>query len=184
MRTRVRTAVFAVTLAFLGAAMPGCTFQSVKPEVSLAPPQQYTTFILGEIRAEDRAWDGLQHHFRKGVVEWLKEKKAFETVLDTAPAAPVGSAITLSGTITEIDKGSVALRILVGMGAGQAKVKGVFEIKDSAGSTLVKFAARESYLGGAGMGGAGLLDMDDLVKRFGETVAQTALKWSRGEPIE
>jgi len=160
----------------------------VKPELNLVPPEKYTTFVLGEIKGEikveDTTWEALQPHFRKGVVQWLNEKKGFETVLETPPATPVGSAITLSGTITEVDKGSVALRALIGMGAGQAKVKGVFEIKDSSGKTLAKFAGRESFLGGLGIGGWHFVTTEDLMKRFGETVAETTLKWSRGEPID
>jgi hypothetical protein len=116
-------------------------------------------------------------------VERLTEEKAFETVTETPPDIPAAASVSLTGTITEVEKGSAALRWVVGMGAGQAKVKGVFEIKDAAGATLVRFEARESYLGGAGMGGAGFVDMEDLMKRLGSTVGKTARRWSRGEPI-
>ena len=63
-------------------------------------------------------------------------------------------------------------------------MKADFEIQSPAGATLAKFSAHESYLGGAGIGGAGFLDMDDLFRRFAETVAQTMQKWARGEKIE
>jgi hypothetical protein len=52
------------------------------------------------------------------------------------------------------------------------------------GTERAKFTARESYLGGAGIGGAGFLDMEDLVRRFAETVAETTRKWARGEKID
>jgi hypothetical protein len=90
----------------------------------------------------------------------------------------------LVGTITNLDKGSAAMRWIVGMGAGQAKVNGDFEIQTLDGRPLARFSARESYLGGAGIGGAGFLDMEDLVRKFAETVAETTLKWNRGEPIQ
>ena len=81
---------------------------------------------------------------------------------------PPGSAV-LVGTITEVAKGSSALRFFVGMGAGQAKVKGSFEIRGPNGESYVRFTSHESYLGGAGIGG-GVLDLEDLLKSFGETV--------------
>jgi hypothetical protein len=162
-----------------------CTFQAVRPEVSVVPAQRYTTFVVADIQAKDKLWDPLVPHFKRGVVERLTEEKAFETVTETPPAAaPAASTVALTGTITEVEKGSAALRWIVGMGAGQAKVKGVFEIKDAAGATLVRFEARESYLGGVGMGGAGFLDMEELMKRLGSTVGKTARRWSRGEPID
>jgi hypothetical protein len=34
------------------------------------------------------------------------------------------------------------------------------------------------------MGGAGFLDMEELMKRLGSTVGKTARRWSRGEPID
>src|SRR3990170_3964898 len=171
-----RTAALGTTLALTMLVLSSCTFRAVKPEVNVTPTQKYATFVLGEIKMADKTWEALQPHFRKGVIQWLNEKKAFETVAES-PISPVpASTITLSGAITEVDKGSTALRWIVGMGAGQAKVKGVFEIRDSSGQTLVKFEGRESYLGGAGIGGAGFLDMEDLTKRFGETVAEMTVK--------
>lgn len=161
-----------------------CTFQAVRPELSIKPTQKYTTFIVGELRVADKTWEPLLPHFRKGVIERLTKEKYFESVAEAGPAVATAPAVILSGTITEVDKGSAALRLFVGMGAGQAKVKGTFELKDATGQTLAKFEGRRSYLGGAGMGGAGLLDMDDLAQRLGETVAETALRWSRGESIE
>jgi hypothetical protein len=92
--------------------------------------------------------------------------------------------VVLRGTITEVDKGSAALRFLIGMGAGQARVKGDFEIARPDGAVLASFSARESYLGGAGIGGAGLVDTDELIKRFAETVAKTTRDWARGEGIK
>jgi hypothetical protein len=94
------------------------------------------------------------------------------------------SAVLVTGNITEIDKGNLALRWLVGFGAGKAQVSGAFEIRDSGGQALAKLKASESYLGGAGIGGAGFLDMEDLMRRFGETMADKITMWSRGEKLE
>ncbi len=88
------------------------------------------------------------------------------------------------GTITEIDKGSAAMRLLVGMGAGQAKAKGEFEIHAPDGTKLTHFTARRSDLGGLGIGGAGSIDVDELVARLSETVAETTQRWARGENVQ
>jgi hypothetical protein len=134
-----------VILAGVVAMTSSCTFREIKPEVSAAPAQKYTALVLGDIKVSDKTWESLLPHFRRGVMEWINQKKAFETVVEPSSVTPSGSAITLSGEITEVDKGSLALRWLIGMGAGQAKVKGVFELKDSSGRTLAKFQLR--YLG-------------------------------------
>ena len=93
-------------------------------------------------------------------------------------------AVVLSGRITEVEEGSAALRFIVGMGAGQARIRGEFEIAAPDGATLAKFSARESYLGGAGIGGVSMLDMDGLMKRFAETVAEATRKWATGQSPE
>lgn len=47
----------------------------------------------------------------------------------------------------------------------------------------VKFEAQESYAGGAGIGGANYLDIEDLTQRLGKTVAIRTVLWLRGEKI-
>jgi len=100
------------------------------------------------------------------------------------PAELPESSLIISGKITEVTKGNAALRWIVGFGAGKAKVKGNFEICNAKSMTLLKFEADESYAGGAGIGGAGFLDMEDLMRRFGETIGKKTVLWSRGEKIE
>lgn len=171
-------------IVVLAAGASGCTFKSVKPELSLAPPQAYKTAVLGDVKVEDKLAEGLVPHFRRGFLQRLSERKVFETVVDGAPAEPGPSALILSGTIVEVNKGSAAMRALIGFGAGRARVRGAFEIKDSAGVTLARFSSRQSYAGGVGIGGIGLLDMEDLMKRFGETIAENTVKWAKGEKLE
>lgn len=163
----------------------GCTFSAVKPQVVGAAPQAPPkTLIVGDIQVADKLWESHKLQFARSIEKWNAEKKAFESVVTEKPSSVPEGSIVLVGTITEVDKGSTALRWIVGMGAGQAKVKGDFEIQSPTGTVLAKFSTRESYLGGAGIGGAGFLDMDDLVRRFAETVVATAVKWSRGEKID
>jgi hypothetical protein len=168
----------------LSTVLVGCTFSGVKPELAgTPPPQPPKALVVGDVTVTDKLWDTYRLHFARGVSDWLKRNGGFETVYEERPAVVPEGSIVLMGRITEIDKGSAVARALVGMGAGQAQVKGSFEIQDPAGTVLATFSARESYLGGAGMGGFGMLDMEDLVKRFAETVAETTRNWARGEKI-
>ncbi len=169
----------------VSAALAGCTFAGVKPHLVQPPPTEAPkVLVLGDIRVADRLWEPHILPFRRGVEAWLKRNGGFQAVLAEPPSELPPDSIVLVGTITEVDKGSAALRWIVGMGAGQAKVKGDFEIQSPGGAVLAKFSARESYLGGAGIGGAGFLDMEDLVRRFAETVAEITRDWARGKPIE
>ena len=176
-------AAVSVLLALFLAA--GCTFGGVTPiNMTAAPPKRPTTLILGEIQIANPAWTNAPLNFRGRAYDWLTKNPSFDKILTEAPAEPIVESITLTGTITELDEGSAALRFFVGMGAGQAQAKGEFRILGPDGAELARFQARRSYLGGAGIGGAGLLDMDDLVRRLGESVAEMTVQWSRGEPLE
>ncbi len=168
----------------LAAGLGGCTFKSITPEVFAAPTQKYSAVVVGDITTEDKLWEYLVPHFRRGFVQHLSEKKAFDEIVDPAPATVATSAIRFSGKITEVDKGSTALRWIIGFGAGRAKVNGVFEIRGAGDQVLAKLQAQEAYAGGAGIGGAGFLDMEDLMRRFGETMAEKVIQWSRGEKVE
>lgn len=168
----------------LAAGLAGCTFKSITPEVLAAPTQKYSAVVVGDLTTEDKLWEYLVPHFRRGFVQHLTEKKAFDNVMDPAPVSLADPAIRFSGKITEVDKGSTALRWIIGFGAGRARVSGVFEIRDAGDQTLARIEAKESYAGGAGIGGAGFLDMEDLMRRFGETMAEKVIQWSRGEKVE
>jgi hypothetical protein len=121
--------------------------------------------------------------FQEGVEGWFGKTNIFESVvLSSTNATPHG--IVLSGTVTEVNKGSEAARFWVGMGAGQERIQGKFEIRDAAGKSLIQFTARRSYLGGVGIGGAGMISMDELASRLGETVAETVAKWLDGQKVE
>lgn len=173
---------FALLVALV---VSGCTFAAVKPDVVVAPPPDAPkVLVIGQVSVKDALWEPYKLHFTRGVEKWLKEKNAFESVLPERPRTLPERSIVLVGTITDVDKGSTALRWVVGMGAGQAKVKGDFEIQSPSGAVLAKFSTRESYLGGWGIGGPGFLDMEDLVKRFAETVAATTVQWARGEKLD
>ena len=48
---------------------------------------------------------------------------------------------------------------------------------------LARFDSQDSYLSGVGSAVPAFVEMDDLVKRFAETVVENHGKWSRGQPI-
>jgi len=172
-----------ILCSFIAGGMAGCTFKTVRPEFVTAPPQKYSIAAVGNIVMEDKLWDYLIPHFRRGLVNGLLEQKAFEKVLDSVSESLPESAILLSGKIYEVNKGSTALRWIVGFGAGKAKVRGVFEISGYDGKTLIRFETGQSYAGGAGIGGANYVDIEDLMQRLGKTVASQTVRWSRGEKV-
>lgn len=122
--------------------------------------------------------------FRQGVQEWFSKTNVFETIVVDSGTNPPPHSIVLGGTIQEVEKGSGAARFWVGMGAGQARVSGEFEIKDAAGNNLTRFMANRTYLGGSGIGGGTMLSMEELTFRLGQTVAETTWKWIQGRKIE
>jgi hypothetical protein len=132
----------------------------------------------------DKMWDHLVPHFQKGVVAKLKELQSFESVIYPSDGPMPDSAVALSGRITEVEKGNAALRWIVGFGAGQERVKGTFFIRNAQGDELMEFEAEETYAGGLGIGGAGFVDIEDLMLKFGESVAKRTSRWAEGKPIE
>ena len=87
----------------------------------------------------------------------------------------------MTATLTDVDKGDVALRLFIGMGAGRERAAAVVTAKGNDGSTLGNFEVRKAYSGGAGIGGAGFIDVQDLVTQVGEQAAQSLLDWSQGK---
>jgi len=62
-------------------------------------------------------------------------------------------------------------------------VRGVFKLADGK-QDLAQFFASRTYAGGPGIGGAGLVSMEDLLDRLADTATQSVLKWMRGESLE
>ena len=162
-----------------------CTTTTITPElVQPAPEQKIDTVVVAELTSEDELLELYIPHLRQGLVARLREAEGFREVIvgSASPAPP--AAIVVSGKLTEIDKGSTAARWIIGFGAGRAIARATFEIKDAGGAILARFESRKAYSGGAGIGGANLLDMDDLVRKLGEETANSLIRWSNGEPLE
>ena len=175
-----RLAPVVAIVVLLGA----CTTTTITPElVRPAPEQKIDTVVVADLTSADERLNLYIPHLRQGLVARLREADFREVIAGSASPAPP-AAIVISGTLTEIDKGSTAARWIIGFGAGRAIARGTFEIKDAGGATLARFESRKAYSGGAGLGGANLLDMDDLVRKLGEETANSLIRWSNGEPLE
>jgi hypothetical protein len=161
-----------------------CTTTTITPEFIQPAQENIDAVVVTDITTDNELWQVYLPHVRHGLVTNLQESGAFEKVIvgSSEPAPP--SAITITGKLTDIDKGSTAARWIIGFGAGRAKARGAFEIKDLSGLVLVKFESWKAYSGGAGLGGANFLDMDDLAQQLGQETAGSIIRWTRGEPLE
>jgi hypothetical protein len=166
------------------AALTGCTGSRVQAKQLTKPSETYSAIVVDQLQFKDKLWEYLGPHFQRGLVDSLNQQKAFPSVIAPLPQQIPPSAVILRSSIVEVDKGNAALRFIVGFGAGQQKVAGNFQISNAQGLQLAEFDADESYAGGLGIGGAGFLDMEDLMKKFGENVALRVGRWSKGLPLE
>jgi hypothetical protein len=177
------------TMVLVGTGCSG-TFKEVNTlAVSPPPKEKPAVLALGEVKITDPRFSGSEQTimvqaFQLGVQEWCAKSKAFEVHEQNALTNGPANAIILSGTITEIEKGSAAARFWVGMGAGQERVRGEFVLHGADGTQLASFNARSSYLGGVGIGGWDTLKIQDVVGRLGEVVAEMCYKWAQGQKLE
>lgn len=179
--TRWRSRALCVAMLFSSAA---CTTVTITPDMAMQPPaniQTYRTVVLGSVDATQPEYAGLAQFFREGFVRRLKELKAFDAVSDNPAAAPAPGTIVVTATLTEVDKGDAALRLFVGMGAGREHATAHLTAKGSDGNALGAFEVRKAYSGGAGIGGASFLDVEDLATQVGEQAAQSLVDWSQGK---
>ncbi|HTY93546.1 MAG TPA: DUF4410 domain-containing protein [Steroidobacteraceae bacterium] len=139
----------------------------------------YNTVVVGDIAATDELWHGYAVEVRRELASQLIAARAFSQVLDQSPATLPADAVLISGRITEVDKGSAAARWIVGFGAGRAHISAEFQLKDTTGAQIGTYSVRKTYAGGAGIGGAGLLDMDDLAKKLGDASAESLNQWEK-----
>lgn len=157
-----------------------CTFSSVQPSMTHQDVvKTYSTVAVGEITASDELWHNYTVQIHRELVAELTASKAFSQVLDSVPTQLPASTLVISGHITEVEKGSAAARWIVGFGAGRAHMTAEFELKDESGNRLGTYSVRKTYAGGAGIGGAGFLDMDDLAGKLGKQAADSLANWAK-----
>lgn len=177
----LRCKMSAPALSLMGAlALTGCTGTTVKPTMTHQDAAKtYSTVALGDVTVSDELWHTYAVEARRELADQLHAAQAFSQVLDPAPASLPAGAVLVSGRITEVEKGSAAARWIVGFGAGRAHITGEFQLKDAAGTQIGTYSVRKTYAGGAGIGGAGFLDMDDLAKKLGQAAAESLATWGK-----
>ncbi|HVO03891.1 MAG TPA: DUF4410 domain-containing protein [Candidatus Cybelea sp.] len=171
-------------LAALLAALSACTTTTIKPATVQKPAEHYQNIAVGEVTAKDVLWNSYAIELRRGLIAELIKSKKFVQVLDPAPQPLPPSTVLVTGQVTEVDKGDAALRWIIGFGAGHAHLTSDMQLVDGANNTVAHFSARKAYSGGAGIGGAGFVDMDDLAKQAGEEAAAAIAKWSETGELE
>lgn len=164
-------------------ATSGCANTTITPAQAIKPAQTYNTVALGDVSVGDALWAPYVPYFKKGFTEQLR-KEGLANAAEPAPDPLPATAISVTGRITEIDKGDRALRLIIGFGAGRETAQGSFEIKDQQGSVLARFDSREAYSGGVGIGGGDFLDAEDLTQRLGEDTAKAVARWTRGQAVD
>lgn len=148
-----------------------------------APAQKYTTVVVGEVNSTRPELQAYALWFRNALVQQLQLEQPFVTIAE--PGAPVpANGFRVTGELTEIDYGNTAARVIIGFGAGSQQVKGNFALTGGNGEALTRFSSSESYAGGAGIGGASLLSLEELCGRFGKTTGQAVARFARGEALK
>lgn len=178
-RMRVRSVGLLLAVTVVSAA---CAFATVKPTAVTAPPQKYRSLVIGEVAGEKVSAE-LKTKFVSALKEKLTAAEVFDVVVISGQNDAPAPSVTLTGTISEFDEGSGALRWLVGFGAGRAKVTGEFRLADGM-RELAQFSATRTYAGGLGIGGVGFLSMEALLDRLAATVTESVQRWTRGDPLE
>ncbi len=177
---RFSTVALVAALMLVGAC--AMTTATVTPEIVTKPTKVYDTVVVGDVTIiNDDLWFYLLPLFRASLVRQLKQDRAFETVLNTAPNPIPESAILVTGRITEIDTGDAVVRFLFGIVAGGAKARGTFAIHDASKRLLAKFQTWERPSGR--IPSWDMAKMEELVKNLGKETAKTVVRWSRGKDL-
>jgi hypothetical protein len=178
-----RPATLYIPLAVVLSLVTGCTTTTIRPIMAEKPAQTYSVVALGDIAVPDETAKLYVAFFRRGFSSQLKTLKGIDAVLDPAPGELPPTAILVSGQIVKVDRGNAALRWIIGFGAGRERTSGRFEIHDAQGRIVAQFDGAKAYSGGLGIGGANLVDMEDLMEKFGVETANAVWHWSNGQSL-
>lgn len=169
-----------LAVALLGAA---CTTQSIQPVSVAPPPEKYSGVVVGKIEAAKPELEKYVPFFRSALVQQLRKEEGFAMVVEDSQTVPTG-AFLLTGALTDVDLGNAAARFIIGFGAGGQTLSGAFEMRSASGAVLSKFTSEESYAGGAGIGGASLISLEEFTQKFGVSTGEAVGRWARGEPLQ
>ncbi|HXU92382.1 MAG TPA: DUF4410 domain-containing protein, partial [Gallionella sp.] len=73
-------------------------------------------------------WHGYAVTIRRGLAEQLTKLRGADRVVLLAPGTSLPNGMTISGELTEFEKGDIALRWIIGFGAGQARATSRFQV--------------------------------------------------------
>jgi len=176
---------FGTLIVAASLTVSACTGTTVRPTMTdKVVSRTHSSVAIGDITGSDELWHSYTVEIRRSLASELTTRKAFADVLDPAPSSLPDDALLVSGKITDVHKGNAAARWIVGFGAGRAYLTADFDLKDAAGNQLGTYSVRKTYAGGAGFGGAGFVDMDDLAKKLGEAAADSLSDWSKTGKFE
>ena len=171
-----------LSYGFLMAAvslLTACTGTTIRPETVRESVQHYGIIVVGDVSGKDELWKSYAVEMRRSLSTELGASKAFTQLVDPAPPTTLPDAVRVTAQITEVAKGSEAMRWIVGFGAGKAHMTAEFKLLDPAGAELGTFSLKKTYSGGLGIGGAGMVDMDDLANKLGKQAADAIVVWSK-----
>ena len=162
-----------------------CQYQSTVQREALQEAQaNYTVAVVGDVTAEDELWDTYAEWARRGLRDKLVESETFTRVIEGQAGSPPPDALIVTARIVEADRGNAAARWIVGFGAGRAHITSEIELSEADGKDLGNFSVRRAYSGGLGIGGAGLLDMEELARLVGEETADAIVEWTVSGNLE
>lgn len=173
----------AISLLAFTVLATSCTSTRISPKEITPALKTYQHLAVGGIGVVDELWKGHLPFLRRGLKERLQKKGEFATILDPAPDTLPPNTLLVTGQVTNVKKGNQALRLLVGFGAGAESISGDFALYDESGKQLGAFQSHKSYAGGLGIGGADLMELDDLMQKLGEETANAIIRWTKGQPL-
>ena len=163
----------------LGLSLSACATATVQRDMLQNARMGYTAIVVGEFSTNDELWQSYALGAKRGLSAKLVEFKMFAQVVDQPTVSPPTNAVVVTARVTEVDRGSAAARWIIGFGAGRAHITSQVQLAEPSGMVLGNFTVRRAYSGGAGIGGAGFLDMDDLAQLLGEEAANTIVAWAK-----
>ena len=159
-------------------SLSACATATVQQDALQDARTNYPVVVVGEVNADDELWGNYAILAKRSIVEKLTESGAFMQVIDELANPLPANALIVTATITEADRGNAASRALIGFGAGRAHITSEVELSEANGTELGNFLVRRAYSGGIGIGGFGLLDMEELAQLAGEEAADTIVSWT------
>lgn len=180
MTPRIARSGLLVALAWLA----GCAATWVEKVTPGEPPATPSAVYVEAVRAGDELWQSHAIRMRRALTAELRRLNGFPEVFDTLPESPPAGLLIVSAALTELDKGNVAARWLIGFGAGRARTAADIALLDDSRQSVARFTVAKTYAGGSGLGGANFLDVDDLVDQLGVAAGTSITNWVKTRKLE